>query len=256
MRGTAIVARNNPAAYNNHRNAVWKSNISKPGDLRQAKIYAPQERQARTNEKRFSTISCRTYSDMRRDLFCWVGTSIVRRTWWSPLDIYRALANLLYGLRLKDTWKQSYKHHVYTYYSTVETRRIDKLYHSRDFKDKKGAGVILPAAFTDHCAVVISVTMQAVNRSRGIRHWPKKPLRLKEDLYVRLNDLWESCAIEGESWENAKNYYPPAILWKQCVNRNERGKWRGRETEVVYNNGKPPVYTYLWFTKQRHSAGG
>jgi hypothetical protein len=38
---------------------------------------------------------------------------------------------------------------------------------SRDFMDKKGASKILPAAFTDHCAMVISVTMEAVNRWKG-----------------------------------------------------------------------------------------
>jgi hypothetical protein len=44
----------------------------------------------------------------------------------------------------------------------------------------KWASEILPAAFTDHCAMVISVTMEAVNRWRGIRHWRMNPLRLKE----------------------------------------------------------------------------
>jgi hypothetical protein len=82
---------------------------------------------------------------------------------------------------------------VYSHYSATGASRIDRIYLSRDLMSKKGATEILPVAFTDHCAKVISVTMETVNRWRGKRHCRMNPLSLKEDeLHTRLGNRWDN----------------------------------------------------------------
>jgi hypothetical protein len=60
---------------------------------------------------------------------------------------------------------------------------------------------ILPVDFTDHCAMVISVTMESVNRWRGIRHCRINPLKLKG-----RRSYTPDWAIVGNTGKNPKTF--------------------------------------------------
>jgi exonuclease III len=94
----------------------------------------------------------------------------------------RALTNLLDGLGMQDKWKQNPNRSVYNHYSASGANRIDRIYNridriypSCDFMGNKVGSDILPVVFPDHCAVVISVNMSAVNRWRGTKTLANEP---------------------------------------------------------------------------------
>jgi hypothetical protein len=69
----------------------------------------------------------------------------------------RALAELLRGMDLTDTWCQTSNTPVYTHYSQTGASRPDRSYVSRALLPRKVGTVIVLVAFTDRQAVVLSV---------------------------------------------------------------------------------------------------
>jgi len=85
----------------------------------------------------------------------------------------RAVAELVHGLALTDTWQGNPTRKVYTHNSTSEATRIDLIYATRELLERKLGVETIVEPFTDHLAVSlrISIDLQIMRRVRGL--WEK-----------------------------------------------------------------------------------
>jgi hypothetical protein len=73
----------------------------------------------------------------------------------------RALARLVSSLDLVDVWNMNQRRMIYTHYTAQGASRIVRIYLRRQkLKSKKGVESIA-AAFTDHLAVILRVSLSA-----------------------------------------------------------------------------------------------
>ena len=82
----------------------------------------------------------------------------------------RALAELVHGLALTDTWQGNPTRKVYTNYSAPGANRIDRIYATRKLFERKLGVEPIVAPFTDHLAVClrISTELPIMRRGRGL----------------------------------------------------------------------------------------
>ena len=82
----------------------------------------------------------------------------------------RALAELVHGLALRDTWQGNPTRKVYTHYSVSEATRIDQIYAIRELLERKLGVDAIAAPFTDHLAVCLrlSIDLPIMRRGRGL----------------------------------------------------------------------------------------
>jgi exonuclease III len=71
----------------------------------------------------------------------------------------RALKEIVSGLALQDTWNQNPSRPTYPYHSSNGASRMDRFYMSTDLQKQKTGIEIIPAAFTDHHAVALRITI-------------------------------------------------------------------------------------------------
>jgi hypothetical protein len=73
-------------------------------------------------------------------------------------------------------------------------------------ENKQGTEV-LPAAFTDHHAVVTRIAVGALDRWRGGRRWKMDPVHIRE------REIKEQIPSKWAEWKTAKRHYPNMTLW-------------------------------------------
>jgi len=71
----------------------------------------------------------------------------------------RALDTLTKGLGLKDAWGTPHKRPTYTHYTTTGAPRIDRIYITENLRKHEQGMETVVAAFTDHLAVVLRITL-------------------------------------------------------------------------------------------------
>jgi hypothetical protein len=71
------------------------------------------------------------------------------------------------GLSLADTWTQDPLRPNYTHYSPNGATRIDRIFTSHTLLERKTGTEIIPAAFTDHHAVVLRLRINDSDVRRG-----------------------------------------------------------------------------------------
>ena len=86
-----------------------------------------------------------------------------------PFLTIRALMEIVRGLALGDTWTQDPLRPNYTHYSPNGAIRIDRIYTSHTLLVRKTGTEIIPAAFTDHHAVVLRLRINVSKVRRGRR---------------------------------------------------------------------------------------
>jgi exonuclease III len=81
----------------------------------------------------------------------------------------RALSELVQGFELWDIWRQQPEGPVYTHYSPTGATRIDRFYTTKELFDKKVMAEAVVAAFTDHHAVMLklSIGIPIIRRELG-----------------------------------------------------------------------------------------
>jgi endonuclease/exonuclease/phosphatase family metal-dependent hydrolase len=73
----------------------------------------------------------------------------------------RALSKLISGYSLRDAWQARPGNTVYTHYIVHEATRLDRLYLTEGLLRRKTGVKTVAAAFTDHLAVVLRISMSA-----------------------------------------------------------------------------------------------
>ena len=70
-----------------------------------------------------------------------------------------ALERLIRGLDLIDVWETASTRNTYTHYTSTGTSRIDRIYVTHDLKRRQQGAETVAAAFMDHFAVTLRLTM-------------------------------------------------------------------------------------------------
>jgi hypothetical protein len=120
----------------------------------------------------------------------------------------RALANLVQGYALHDAWQASTRCSAYTHYTGHGASRLDRFYLTAGLMEKKRNIETLPAAFTDHFAVVIRISV-----GEGIVRWK-----------LNCNLLTYKCIQEQwEKWKQQKWTFPTKTMWwvRYCKKRSD-----------------------------------
>jgi len=114
----------------------------------------------------------------------------------------RALTEIVQGLALTDTWCQEPQQPAYTKYSPTGATRICRIFMTSDLSAWKSGIEILPAAFTDHYAVVLHFTIpdRVMRRRRG-RWRIDRNMVAEEHMKRRIRNEWVQ-------WRNDQRYYP------------------------------------------------
>jgi hypothetical protein len=91
---------------------------------------------------------------------------------------------------------------------------------------RKSGIEIIPAAFTDHHAVALRVTIQDQILPRRSRRWKMDPTMMQDDVLKRkLRDNWMQ-------WRSRKRHYPDvAMWWERCAKNNLQRLVRAEERE-------------------------
>jgi len=123
------------------------------------------------------------------------------------LHLHRALAELVHGLQLRDTWQGNPTRKVYTHYSASGATRIDRIYATRELLERKLGVEAIVAPFTDHLAVClrISIDLPFTRRGRGL--WKMDSAVITENARTdKLRTLWGQL-------QRQKRYFLDLIMW-------------------------------------------
>ena len=129
----------------------------------------------------------------------------------------RALQELIRGYDLVDMWEASQTRDIHTQYTSRGASRIDRIYASRDLSGQKRGMETRFAAFTDHLAVVLRITLQVTTMRRGRGFWRMNMALLRDKgfqgqlrqqratwntqikKYTTMMQWWESCKSAKKS---------------------------------------------------------
>jgi len=102
------------------------------------------------------------------------------------------------------------------------------------------------AAFTDHLAVILRITLDTRNTCRGRGYWMMNVSLLNEPTFMqRIQEEWVR-------WQNRKKYYPnPVLWWERFVKKTlkltfqREGAERRRDRETLKNFYYKAIYQVL-----------
>jgi len=123
------------------------------------------------------------------------------------LTYSRALAELVHGLALTETWQGNPIHKVYTHYSASGATRIDRIYATQELLERKLSVEAIVAPFTDHLAVYlrISIDLPIMRRGRGL--WKMESAVITENACTeKLRTLWGQL-------QRQEGYFPDLTMW-------------------------------------------
>ena len=138
----------------------------------------------------------------------------------------RALSEIVSRLALVDTWTQDPLRPTYTHHHPTGATRLDRLYVSPDLVRRKSGIEIIPAAFTEHHAVALRVTIQDQILPRRFIRWKTDPTMIQNDVLKRkIRDNWMQ-------WKSRKRHYPDvAKWWERYAKNNLQRPMRAEERE-------------------------
>jgi exonuclease III len=125
----------------------------------------------------------------------------------------QALIELVKGFKMRDTWNQDPTRSTYTFYHPNGASRLDRIYLTPGLWQSKTGINVLPAAFTDHCAVALILNMATSHNSPGTRIWKLNPNTVKDPI------MKQKIKHEWEKWEKLNRYYSDAFNGGKNVSR-------------------------------------
>jgi hypothetical protein len=117
----------------------------------------------------------------------------------------KALERLVRGLDLRDAWDATPEGTIFTHYTYKDASRNDRIYITENFKRTQQEAVA--AAFTDHMAIVLRLSIDIPCVTLGKGHWRMNVSYLREPHFQRrLQEAWET-------WGRHIKYYLNRALW-------------------------------------------
>jgi hypothetical protein len=229
MRETAILARQDYSLTNVTSLPTGRAIAADYNGLRLVNVYAPAGTAKRADRERFfnSQLSTLLYAATQGVLLggnfnCVLQPSDTTGTFTTS----RAFTEVIRGLALSDAWSQDPQRPVYTHFSTTGATRIGRFYITQDLLARKTGIEILPAASTDHNAVVLRLTLPTFRTVWGRGRWKTDPF-LVTDATVRdkIRSAWAK-------WQRSKHYYShESVWWESCVKPQLQRLLRQEEAE-------------------------
>jgi hypothetical protein len=106
---------------------------------------------------------------------------------------------------MSNAWSQVPLRPTFTY-SPSRATKIDRFYLTQDLLGRKTGIEILPAAFTDHDAVVLRLSIN----NAGMRH--RRGRWKMDSIMVTEPAVQEKIRIEWARWQRSRPYYADELM--------------------------------------------
>jgi exonuclease III len=173
-RGTAIVAREGIPLMNVSRIPSDRGMAAELQGVGIVNIYAPSGAEKKQEREIFFNIdlphlllTIPTKMILGGDFNCVLAKSDCT----GQYNYSRALNALVTGYALTDMWEENPERGIYTHYSRQGASRLDRIYVTRNIRDRKKGIETVVAAFTDHLAVALSIALDVDIIRRGRSYW-------------------------------------------------------------------------------------
>ena len=143
------------------------------------------------------------------------------------INYSRTIQELIRGYDRVDMWETAHGQATYTQYTSRGASRLDRIYISRNLSDQKRGVETRLAAFTDHLAVVLRITLEVTPVWRGRSYWKMNTTLPGDKNFQRqLRQKWAD-------WTKQIKHYPKIVLWwERVVKINVRRLFIGEGTET------------------------
>jgi len=246
MRGTAILARHYFPLTNVTSLPMGQAIAADYNGLRLVNVYSPAGMVRRTDNKRFfnSELPALFYVASQSVLLGGDFNCVLHPTdTTGPFTTSRALSDVVRGLALSEAWSQGPQRPSYTHFSPTGATRIDRFYITQDLLLRKSGIEILPAAFTDHNAVVLCLSIPTVRTGWRRGRWKMGPL------FVTDAAIKDKVRCAWEKWHRSKQYYSDELMWWElCVKPQLQRLLRQEEAErrANYRHMENHLYECLY----------
>jgi exonuclease III len=196
MRGTAIVARKEMANKVVHKLPSGRAMAIDYNGMRIVNIYAPMGTARRTKRERFFnnelpyTIHNAANHTILEGDFNYV---LIPADTTGTINTSKALAETVRALSLVDTGRQDPLRPGYTHNSITGATRIYRIYVTKELAKRKTRAEIVPAAFTDHNAFMIRLTLEVLRRRPG--RWKMTPTQ-QDAIKMKTREEWKQCKTQ------------------------------------------------------------
>ena len=210
MRGTAIFARHDFPLTNVTTLPTGRAIAADYKDLRLVNVYASAGRARRSDRELFFNcdLPALLYAASQSVLLGGEFNCVLHPTdTTGPFTTSRALSEVVRGLALSDAWSQKHKRPAYTHFSHTAATGIDSIYITQYLLLQKTGIEFLPAAFTDHNAVVLQLSKPTVLTCWRRGRWKMGSL-LATDPAIK-----DKIRCAWAKWERSKHYYSDELMW-------------------------------------------
>ena len=197
-RGTALLAKDIYLLTNIHRNPTGRGISAYFNGIKIINIYAPSGSEKKGELEEFYN------GDVARFLMHSSNNIVLAGDFNCVLmpsdctgsyNVSRDLAILVSDLDLVDVWNMNQGRMIYTHYTAKGASRIDRIYLTRQLLTSKQGVESIAAAFTDHLAVILRVSLSAPCTTRGKGYWRMNPTFLDDQHFLRTFkqhwDMWK-----------------------------------------------------------------
>jgi exonuclease III len=228
QRGTAIVARDNIVLNSITKIPSGRAIAAKFQDTWIINVYAPSGAVKRDERERFFNVDLtyllRTETDkiiIGGDFNCVLNKTDIT----GQYNHSRTLELLTTGLALRDAWENK-STKAYTHYSPTGASRLDRFYISHPLYKNKSSILTVPAAFTDHFAVILRLKIDSLNPRRGRGLWKMKPaIMASTECKQQLQQRWLY-------WTRLKQYYTNiGQWWERAIKKKIQKFYKQKESE-------------------------
>jgi hypothetical protein len=119
----------------------------------------------------------------------------------------KMIEKLVKGFSLYDAYDTPTPRPNYTLFTPTGASRLDRIYITEHLRKKKHRVEMMPAAFTDHLAVIIRLSLDSQSTRHGPSYWKMNASLLHE------TDFLHRLRVEWELWKTHEKYHPNRILW-------------------------------------------
>jgi len=246
IRGTAILAKHDFPLTNVTSLPTGRAIAADYNGIRLVNVYAPAGTARRADRERFfiSELPALFYATSQSVLLGGDFNCVLHPIdTTGPFTTSRALSEVVRGLALSDAWSQDPQRPAYTHYSPNSATRIDRFYITQDLLLRKTGTEILPAAFTDHNAVVLRLSVPTLGTGWRRGRWKMNPQMVTE---AAVKDKIQ-CA--WARWRQSRRYYVDELMWwERCVKPQLKRLLRQEEAErrANYRNMENHLYECLY----------
>ena len=253
-RGTAIVARSHIMLTNINKIPSGRAIAAEYNGWHIINIYAPSGTAKRAEREQFYNVDVPQLIQTGRgdlliggDFNCLLNPADTSGSFQNS----RALTEMIRGLHLEGTVQQVRNKPVFTHYFSTGASRLDRIYVARDLTSTITGVDILPAAFTDHNAVILRLMLGDRRVRRCKMRWKMDPTSLCDaDLLTNLRQLWSR-------WTSTKLWFANVNIWwdrfvKPRLQRHMR-IWSA-ERRRDFKNMENHLYTCIYNIKQSNMS--